>query len=58
MSSNATEPADNNIDFSISRNGLYVVILRQNTPTIGTSLGQSPPLFGLSIQSRLAYYDN
>lgn len=49
------EPANEDIDVNSSRNGIYVLILRQSTPEGTTS---QEPAFGLSIQSRLAYYDN
>lgn len=54
------DPANQTITYSTSRNGIYVLILRQATPIVSPegTVTSANPTFCLSIQSRFAYYDN
>lgn len=55
-----SDPANRDIVYTTSRNGIYVLFLFQGTPTgtTGAPTATTVPTFGLSIQSRLSYYDN
>lgn len=55
--SSSNAPGDASSNWAYMRNRIYVLLLFQSPTLYGTNVGGAPD-FTVSLQTRLAYYDN